>query len=101
MMNKIRLILDNAGQPVEGVLIFPVVVSNMQELTNEQIEKLDCGSTVIKEDESGKHAYIVTFRSATGICMSYFDATCVETVSYDLVEGQWTYNSTDVGHLSA
>lgn len=73
-----------------------ITVTNIQALTNEQCEKLECGDVVAKEDVTGKHAYIVSFKKAgTGMCITYTDATCVETVSYDCTDGDWVYNSTD------
>lgn len=70
-------------------------VSNIKSLTNEDIESLRCGDIVLKEDDSGKHAYLVTFRNNTGICLTYVDASVIETQSYDKVNNVWTYNSED------
>ena len=74
-------------------------VSNIKSLTNDDIESLKCGDVVLKEDESGKHAYLVTFRNDTGICLTYVDASVVETQSYDKIDGVWTYNSEDKSKL--
>jgi len=42
------------------------------------------------------HAYICTYKEdKAGICLSYFDASGIETVSYDYTDGAWVYNSTD------
>lgn len=71
-------------------------VSNIKEMTNEDIENLSCGDVVLKEDVSGKHAYLVSFKSATGLCLTYCDASCVETQSYDKVGTNWQYNSQDL-----
>lgn len=78
-----------------------IEVSDMTALTSQQIETLQTGSRVTKSDASGKHAYTVTFRSATGICLTYADAENVETVSYDKAGGTWTYNSTDVTPIAS
>ena len=43
----------------------------------------------------GEHAYVVTFKSETGMCMTYTDASCVETQSYDKDGDEWVYNSED------
>ena len=73
-----------------------IFVKDITNLTNDQIEVLQCGDEVIKVDNTGKHTYIVTYKKDdTGICLTYFDATYVETVSYDLIDGVWTYNSID------
>jgi hypothetical protein len=71
-------------------------VSDITALTSEQCESLVAGGAVNKSDSTGKHAYNVTFKSTTGMCLTYADAENVETVSYDKVEGTWTYNSTDI-----
>ena len=77
-----------------------LVVMSMTALTTSQINTLSAGDIVLKKDESGYHSYIVSYKKeGTGICLTYTDASCVETVSYDLVEGEWVYNSTDITQL--
>ena len=70
-------------------------VSNVKQLTTEQCNKLQCGDVVVKVDSSGEHAYVVTFKSDSGMCLTYTDASVVETQSYDLVDDAWVYNSED------
>lgn len=70
-------------------------VSNIKTLSNDVINNLRCGDVVLKEDSTGKHAYLVSFKSDTGLCLTYCDAYCVETQSYDKVENNWVYNSED------
>lgn len=70
-------------------------VSDITALTDEQCEGLVAGGAVNKSDSTGKHSYKVTYKSATGMCLTYADADNVETVSYDKIDGTWTYNSTD------
>lgn len=72
-----------------------VTVTNIKNIPSATINKLDCGDIVLKKDSSGLHAYIVSFRNATGICLTYTDAYCVETQSYDKVGQNWVYNSED------
>ena len=73
-------------------------VSDVKELTTAQCNSLKCGDIVTKEDSTGKHAYIVTFKKdGTGMCLTYADGSgYIETVSYDLTGDEWVYNSTDV-----
>ena len=71
-------------------------VSDIKNLSNEDIENLKCGDIVNKVDSSGKHAYVVSFKNDTGICLTYVDASCIETQSYDKVDGNWVYNSQDL-----
>lgn len=76
------------------------VVSSMSTLTTAEINRLKAGDIVLKKDESGFHSYIVSYKKeGTGICLTYTDASCVETASYDLVDGEWVYNSTDITPL--
>lgn len=73
-------------------------VSDIKSLTTAQCNQLKAGDIVTKEDSTGKHTYVVTFKKdGTGMCLSYFDGSgYIETVSYDLVDSEWVYNSTDV-----
>ena len=83
-------------------VIAMLVVASMLTLTTSQINTLSAGDIVLKQDESGYHAYLVSYKKdGTGICLTYTDASCVETVSYDLVDGEWVYNSTDLTPLGA
>lgn len=75
-------------------------VSNVKTLTTEQCNKLQCGDVVVKKDSSGEHAYVVTFKSDTGMCLTYTDASVVETQSYDKVSSEWVYNSEDLMPLN-
>lgn len=70
--------------------------SNIKTLSNDVINNLRCGDVVLKEDASGKHAYLVSFKSDTGLCLTYCDAYCVETQSYDKSGNNWVYNSQDL-----
>lgn len=71
------------------------IVSNVKTLNDAFINELKAGDVVIKKTGTQYHAYIVTFRSATGICLTYHDASCIETQSYDKVNSHWVYNSED------
>ena len=72
-----------------------VKVADVKNIDGAIIEQLKCGDIVIKEDASGEHAYVVTFKSETGMCLTYTDASCVETQSYDKDGDDWVYNSED------
>ncbi len=78
-----------------------IYVKNITKLTNDQIKVLMSGDEVVKETGNQKHTYIVSYKEqGQGMCLTYADATYVETVSYDLINGVWTYNSTDSTELS-
>ena len=73
---------------------------NIVSMSSDTISKLKPGDVVLKKDATGYHSYIVSYKKdGTGICLTYCDASVVETVSYDYVDGSWVYNSTDVTHL--
>lgn len=96
-INKEIVDINNALIAMEKL-----VVENMTELTSEECEALKCGDIVLKEDETGQHAYLVSFKkNKVGMCITYTDASVVETVSYDYdnVEESWVYNSTDITPL--
>ena len=75
-------------------------VANVKQLNDAQCELLKAGDLVEKVDNSGKHTYIVTFKKdKAGLCLTYFDASCIETQSYDFTAGHWVYNSQDKGEF--
>ena len=75
--------------------LYVLEVSDVKALSNSQIDLLRCGDYLVKKDASGEHAYKVTFKSDTGMCITYHDASVIETQSYDKVDGVWVYNSED------
>jgi len=86
---------------VESVAVKRIVVTDMEALTGEQIEALQAGDMVVKRDETGDHSYRVSFKGATGICLTYSDCENVETIAYEKVEGEWTYDSKDVTPIAS
>ena len=73
-----------------------IKVSNVKRLTDKQCDSLECGDMVAKKTGNQYHLYLVTYKQAKhGLCLSYFDASVVETQSYDYTEGHWVYNSED------
>lgn len=75
--------------------LFVLECEDIKALSNSQIDLLRCGDYLVKKDASGEHAYKVTFKSDTGMCLTYHDASVIETQSYDKVNGNWVYNSED------
>lgn len=75
----------------------PIVVSDITALTGAQLDALEVGAKVAKQTGTAKHLYIVSYKDAQngGLCLTYTDASTVETVSYDHTESGWAYNSTD------
>ena len=74
-----------------------VAASDITGLTDEQLDGLHVGDRVAKKTGTAEHLYTVTYKDAEngGICLTYLDASVVETVSYDHTESGWAYNSTD------
>lgn len=73
-----------------------VDVDNIQSIGDDILNNLKVGDVVRKKTDNMKHCYVVSYKEEKhGICLSYFDADYLETVSYDYVEGHWVYNSTD------
>lgn len=79
----------------------PVEAEDITALTNEQLDALEVGYKVAKKTGTAKHLYVVTYKDAEngGLCLTYVDASRVETVSYDHTESGWAYNSTDVTNI--
>lgn len=78
-------------------LVCMVQVSDINNMSDEVLENLRAGDIVVKQTGNQEHAYHVTYKEEHhGICISYYDASCVETVSYDYADGHWVYNSTDI-----
>lgn len=79
-----------------------ITVSDITGLADEQLDALLPGNKVIKETETASHVYTVSYKDDEngGLCLTYTDASVVETVSYDHTESGWVYNSTDVTPLS-
>ncbi len=85
--------IDGAAQIIE--------VNNIKALTNAQCEALRAGDIVVKVDGTGKHAYRVSFKNATGMCLTYADRENVETVAYDKANDDWAWTSTDVTSIAS
>lgn len=79
----------------------PLEVSDITALTDGQLDALEVGDKVAKKTGTAKHLYVVSYKDAEngGLCLTYTDASTVETVSYDHLESGWAYNSTDKGSI--
>lgn len=87
-------------EELEQLSVHMVHVENINEIGDEKLEVLRAGDIVVKHTGEAQHSYRVTYKQEhQGICISYFDASRIETVSYDYVGGHWVYNSTDITHF--
>lgn len=78
------------------------VSSNIQSLSDDLLNSLRVGDVVQKKTGNQKHCYIVSYKEEKhGICLTYTDCSCVETISYDYTDGHWVFNSKDVTPLGA
>lgn len=76
-------------------------VDNITSISDEILNKLQAGDVVVKKTGNQKHTYIVTYKEENqGICLTYLDASVVETQSYDYIDGAWVYNSQDKTNLA-
>ena len=89
----------------KGICPLRVVVDDIEAISGDVLDDLECGDNVIKHTVSGGkdlyHNYIVTHKQETGICMTYFACGYLETISYDKVDGAWVFNSKDVWQAEA
>ena len=89
---KHNLLVENSSIKVE--------VSKINEMSDDICNSLKCGDLVIKKTGNQKHCYRVSYKEdKVGMCLTYVDASLVETVSYDYSGGHWVYNSTDSTHI--
>ena len=94
---KVKSRLKNEADILEVEGLENLETSSITALTSEQINSLQAGDVVLKITGNQKHAYIVSYKEdGQGICLTYTDASCVETVSYDKTASGWVYNSTDI-----
>ena len=91
---EILLDLASAAAPIE--------VADITGLTDEQLDSLNVGDKVAKKTGTAQHLYVVSYKDAEngGLCLTYTDASTVETVSYDHTESGWAYNSTDKTNIA-
>ena len=93
------------GPIIESILglVSAVVAPDITALTKEQLDNLQPGDVVAKKTGNQYHTYVVSYKgegAGEGICLTYVDASTVETVSYDRGESGWSYNSTDITPLA-
>ena len=75
---------------------------DIEHLSDAFLSNLKAGDEVVKQTGEQKHSYVVSFKKDDeGLCLTYTDASTVETVSYDLVDGHWVFNSKDVTPIGA
>jgi len=94
---------ETEPEPIPENLTKYYEVSNITNISGSVLDELKPGDLVIKITGNAKHAYEVSYKgegAGQGICLTYCDASTVETVSYDRDGSGWAYNSTDVTSLT-
>lgn len=89
---------DNNVLPEILNALAPVEVTDITAIPSDVLDALQPGQSVVKITGKQRHTYTVTYKGegvGEGICISYFDASLIETVSYDFTADGWVYNSTD------
>lgn len=78
---------------------FVLFTKDIEHLTAQELDGLDCGDLVVKITGKQRHAYTVSYKgegSGEGICLTYCACGYIETISYDRTDSGWAFNSKDV-----
>lgn len=76
----------------------PTEVTDITAIDGAILDSLNVGDKIAKVTGKQKHLYQVSYKGegvGEGICLTYVDASVIETVSYDFTADGWAYNSTD------
>lgn len=93
-------ILENDVEYLEQSKVDVWTVDDIQNIDPDILNALHCGDVVRKATDNQRHSYVVSYKEdGVGICLTYADASIVETVSYDKSGDTWVYNSKDLTHL--
>lgn len=92
LANILLAILDFAGT---------IPVTDITNLSGDQLDQMQPGNIVIKNDETGGHAYVCTYKGPGGLCLTYADCKNVETVAYTKTDATWSYDDTTVTNIGA
>lgn len=80
----------------DGTVVKSNAITDITKIPGEILSAVECGEVIVKKTTNQYHSYRVSYKEEnTGICLTYVDATTVETVSYDYTDNTWVYNSTD------
>ena len=89
-------------QAIVGSASTKAEVTDITAIDGAVLDSLNCGDVVVKITGKKKHSYRVSYKgegAGEGLCLTYVDASVVETVSYDRTNSGWAYNSTDTTSL--
>ena len=92
VISDVESAIENGTLNVQAVY----EVANIKAVGDDILSKVKAGDIINKKTGDQKHAYVVSYKeNNTGICLTYTDASVVETQSYDYTAGHWVYNSED------
>lgn len=104
-VNDLLFLIYGQLKAIAGLLspVSPVEVTDITAVSGTVLDALNPGDVVIKKTGTAGHSYRVSYKDAEngGLCLTYVDASVVETVSYDHTESGWVYNSTDITPIVA
>ena len=76
-------------------------ITNIQAVPSPILSNIECGDNLIKVSDGEKYTYHVTHKKEQiSICLTYVDASVVESVFYERIAGGWVYKSTDSRNIS-
>ena len=77
----------------------PMEVTNIEALTDEQLDSLNVGDAVAKVTGKQKHLYLVTYKGegvGEGLVLTYNACGYGEAIAYDYTADGWVFNSKEV-----
>ena len=84
-----------------GDTTFVIDNDDMESISDDILNQLKCGDIVLKKTGNQYHAYVVSYKEHNqGICLTYTDCSCIETISYDYTSNHWVFNSKDVSFVN-
>lgn len=83
-------------QRLDRVKVGRITVDNVKALTNAQIDSLNAGDVVIKNEDGSNHIYAVAYKQDDEMSLVYADCWTVEEVYYEKSGDDWAYIQTDV-----
>lgn len=84
-----------------GDTTFVIDNDDMKSIGDDILNQLKCGDIVLKKTGNQYHAYVVSYKEHNqGICLTYTDCSCIETLSYDYTSNHWVFNSKDVSFVN-
>lgn len=95
--------LDEFAHHLDDIKVGKISVSDVLDLTNEDINNLKTGDVVVKQGTNNTYAYEVTRKNDNEMSLVYVDHEKIEEITYELVQStedpeeyNWQYKQTDI-----